>query len=44
MSMAAMWGEKDLRTLTARIHSAFWLVVSALHSLRMAGFLQEYGL
>ena len=30
-----------LRTLTARIHSAFSCVLNALHSLRMAGFVQE---
>jgi hypothetical protein len=30
-----------VRTLTAPIHSAFSWVLSALHSLRMAGFMQD---
>ena len=32
-----------LRTLTARIHSAFSLVLNALHSLRIAGLVQVGG-
>ena len=31
-----------IRTLIARIHSAFSLVLNALHSLRTAGFVHRY--
>jgi hypothetical protein len=36
-------GVLSILTLTARIHSAFSLVLNALHSFRTAGFVQERG-
>jgi hypothetical protein len=34
--------QASIQTLTARIHSAFSSVVNALHSLRIAGFVQVH--
>jgi hypothetical protein len=35
-------GEVAIRTLSARIHSAFSSVLNALHSFRNSGFVQEF--